>query len=252
MSERTPLPTPPKLGENVKDFSDKSKTLGELEEGKEIQGKDEFYHSVADDYIEKYAGDVAPEDKEQLSASVAAEVEKIFRSEQYGTKEQQVRALEKLILDLRAGENSPEQTNPTAPVEAPATPERDPAQSTRPEGVPTTAEAEQAARDAEDNKHKYSMWQKAKMVIGGPALLATTAWSAALNRQEKQRNKFIRQPNETDEAYKKRTRRAMMFSAPVWITAAYFGSKAANYNVMDMFDGFGDTPKASANPAEGA
>lgn len=244
MSERTPLP---KLGENAKDFSEQTKTLGEIEDGQEIERKDEFYHEVADDYIAKYAGEVADEDKERLSASVAAEVEKVFRSEQYGTKEQQVKALEKLIADLQAGAatttpEAPAQSEPTAPEQGESRGEQGP----RPQGVPTTAEVQRGAQDLEQNKHKYSMWQKARMAVGLPMLAAATLFA----KQEAQRNKFIHQPGETDEEYKKRTRKAMIWSVPIWAAAGFLAPKVlrgAEAAWDGIFDGTG-TGVANAEP----
>lgn len=179
----------PKLGENPKDFSDHTTTLEEREKGQEIERTETYFHEIADSFIAKYAGEVPEEDRERLSASVAAEVEGVFKSEQYSTKEEQVKALERLILQLRGDDEVSVAPAEDSPQEESTQDEESQRQESH-EDVP--------ADDQEDEqtKRKYKWHEYARMAIGLPSL---AAWSL-MNLK----NKFTKSPDETEKNYKRR------------------------------------------------
>ncbi|HCH34536.1 MAG: Mixed-linked glucanase [Candidatus Saccharibacteria bacterium GW2011_GWC2_48_9] len=217
MSEQRAVP---KLAEGARAPEALNTNIGEIDASQERDQT--VHHKIAEMFVNDHAGNVPAEDRDFLISTVSVEVRQVLNQAD-ATNADKVKAFEALIWKLRGDKDGRgEQTQPTEIIttyDRPVNRHEAHTVAPRPEGVPTTEEAEAIREEAETNKSKYTLRQKARMVLGLPSLTIMT-----LAARE---NRFVRHEDETEETYDKRMKRHK-WSGIVAATgvAAYFSYKA--------------------------
>lgn len=227
--------TPKNLEQQVESTLENHEAPAQQTPGQEAPERqpDKIYQGIVDSYIDKFAGELASEERTRLSGDLLERIKNI----NVQTNDELVVEYGKIIKDLQelarlnSGEVSSEESHENNTEDSPEV-END-SSVERPAGVPNTKEVVEAQKEVEANKGKYSWKQKARMVLGLPSLGVMSIVG--------RKNKFARAEGETDAEYDKRTKkhRWSLGALAVAGSAAYFGYRVwANTRGLDANDSF--------------